>query len=405
MSVFLRGIAWNSLTTVFNQIGGFLRIFVVAAAVGPAGMGSIAVAGSVMAVLIALTEFGARQTYIASSRFAGLSDDEFLGAVWIADVVLKSVLLAVSLPVAYVASLFLGTSQLVQLVFGLCFAATLASFANPALLQQEKAGEFRNVAVVEIAAQVVGSLAAIVVASLTRDPLALVAGAITISAVHFFGSYALCRRPSLRFTLSAIRQVLVHGRHFVTIAVTMFVTYSLDKILLGALVSEPAAGRFFLAQKVAEAPGALLRQAIGRALLPHYASAFGAGERAALWRVVRRILVWIAAATVAVLLLCLAFWALGLSRFIAEDWRRAAPLVPWLFIGVAARLGCSVAAQSLIVRDEVWLDSHLKVQEAIVYLVALPLLVVSAGTNGAVAGFVLMYVTALVRRVNAARAP
>ncbi len=395
------GIAWNSLASTVSQAVSLLRILVVATAIGPEGMGIFAIAASLQVAISAAGEFGIRWIYIASPRFSDIPDAKFLGSSWLSELFIKWLLVVASVPVGFLASLPFADPQLSELIIGICASSAVLSLANPAFLIREKSGHFKHLAVADIVAQFSGLIVAAWLAAVTQSPWSLVGGAFAQSVTYVVMSYLAHPLPPVDFDKAVVHRILNEGRHFTVLATMTFITYNLDKLLVGFIVSPAATGLFLIAQRLSEVPAAVFGQAVGRTLLPHYVHTLRIDGKRALDNEVRRFLRTVAVLTLAALALTASGIYFDFHHLLGSEWWAMAPLVPALIVGVGARMGCTVVAQALVVKGLVYIDRRLKVQETMVYLAVLPMLVWVWGSHGAIIGFVLMYLAALVRRIHA----
>lgn len=405
----LSGFAWNSVSTGAAQGCSFLRLTIVAAAVGPGGIGQFAIASSVLAAVMILGEFGFKQMYIANRIPAvhGSSEnplEENLGTVWFANMMLRGMLVILAAVMGAASSVVLNAPGTGSLVVALAASALLVALSNPQLLEDERQGRFRRIAIAESVGQVTGLAVAVWVLGYTHSVWVLVIGQLVASCVTVCTSYLVVKRPRrLKLNRPLLMALLPRGRPFLAISATTYATYTLDKLILATFFPLATVGVYFLAQRLVEVPATMYSLIAGRAALPFYATRADAGGLNALWRALKTMLGYALAFYVAIASIVLAGAALFGTSWVPSEWSQGFGLLPLLLAGVAARTGCHVLSPALIVLGKVSVDAKLKLLETTLYLLFLPLAVSFAGAHGAALVFSAIYVFSLYRRYSAIR--
>ena len=393
----------NSLVALTNQGCNFLRLIFVAAAVGPTGMGTFAVAASVLAATSALSQLGIRQLYISGPGADAATAEEWLGSAWVGNLLLGLCTVIISLPFGYIAALYFQEKDLFYMVVALAVSMPLSDAINPTFLLQERAGCFNKIVISDIISQATGTATAIIIVILWNSYWALVAGTLLVSLTQVVTSYILADWPkTFNVQLKHIAELFSKGIPFCTIAIMTFITFNLDKILIASFSSEKEVGVFFLTQKVVEVPALLFNAIIGRALLPHFTNKFYTAGPVALWHETRLLLLWTGFAHFAAMLVVMIVYSLG-SFSMQPAWQDTFALFPFLLVGVAARSGCNVLSPALIVVNLIGVESRYKLQKSIIYLLILPLFVAMYGAFGAAIAYACLYIVTFGRRVTLGR--
>lgn len=402
-----KSIRWATTGTITAQGSAFVRLFLVAGATNLTSFGTYAVAASITAAAGIFSDGGLKYLYV--TRLADLSvndESELLGTTWLGVLIARVLIALATVPIALVCAMFVNapTGLLVGIALALASSTAVSACANPALLQLERQGQFSPSVhcdmVGQISALAVVCLLLIMWPSIWLIPI----GQITSAAVSAVLSYKFINnRPSRRFSPPLLRRLVLQGRPYAVISLATYVTSSLDKLLLGAMVSPAASGIYLLAQKIAEVPGQLHISTLARVATPHYASSLATSEQGWLRRAVHRYL----RATLALFLL--AFLALLSARAVfyaflpPGKWIDAINLSLVILFGCAARSCCHIVSPALAVIDRMDIDAKLKVAESAAYVIILFLAIHAFGIIGTACAFVLAYVVALLGRYIALR--
>jgi O-antigen/teichoic acid export membrane protein len=307
-------------------------------------------------------------------------------------------------PAALAASFFIDThaGELAWMSLALAGSSAIASARNPALLAQERSGHFGPGASTEA----MGQLAAVgIVAALVLwwpSIWLLVLGQGIASMVSTAASY-LVARPQFgaRPTWSDLRELTRQGRPFLVISATTYVTSNLDKLLLGAMLSPGAAGVFFVAQRIADAPRQLFASVIGRTTLPYYSSQMERHGCDGLRIAIHRFLAATAVAFVGAALVALAAYFMIPEGPHRTKWLPIVALLPVIMIGTGFRTSCHAISPGLTIAGRMDVDARMKIQESVAYFVALPLAIAAWGAMGAAVAFAGIYAISMYRRYNA----
>jgi O-antigen/teichoic acid export membrane protein len=402
-----RGLAWNSLNTAIAQGCSFLRLIVVAAAIGPTGVGQFAIAGSILTAISVLGELGIKQLFIARRvpQFIDdneISDAEILGTVWLGNVLLRMMLVALSGLISCIIMLVSPGFMGGLLVLGLAGGSMAVALANPQLLSDERNGEFRRVAICESTGQLCGLASAVLAVRYSQSAWVLVLGQLTASVVTVLASYILLRVPrGLALNWRLLGRLLSQGKPFITIAATTYTTYTLDKVILGALYPAAIVGVYFIAQRLVEVPANLYSLISGRAALPYYTARAHEDGAHGLKSSIKTML-WYAVAfyTSIIFILLITVARFGL-KWVPGSWQQGLNLVPLLLVGVAARTGCHILSPALVVLGRVRVDARLKVIESVLYLFLLPIAIAYWAAKGAAVAFSVIYLLSLCLRYRA----
>lgn len=95
----------------------------------------------------------------------------------------------------------------------------------------------------------------------------------------------------------------------------------------------------------------------------------------------------------------IAFFAYILSFFIDEnEYEMVLKILPGLLIGVVFRAMTQMIGSLYIVMGNINIDAYYKIQEAVLYIVLMPLMTWLLGINGIIIAFILIYAFSFYRR-------
>lgn len=397
------GLGWTTAGTAVSQVAALVRLLMVTAVVGLDDLGLYAIAASLTAAAGLLGDSGLRQLYLSRQATSVEPDpDVLLATVWTGIVGAHVLIVLASVPIALLASMHVGGGSLVSMAAAIAGCSALGALHNPALLAREAAGEFGPSIKSESVGQVVSLLVVALLVLHWPTVWLLVVGQAVAAAASVVTSYTVAAPlRGLRPRWGSLQKLVRAGRAFLWISATTYVTASFDKLLLGLMLSPSAAGTFFLAQRLADAPRQLHASVLGRTVLPLYASAHAGAGPHDLRHVLRAYLVMTTLAFAAAIGIALAAAMLLPDAVLDGKWRPVAYLVPVLLVGTGLRAACHVVGPGLIVLGRVDQEARLKVQEALFYFAALPLAIKAGGIDGAAWSFAFIYAVALFRRYRA----
>ena len=396
-----RAISWTTAGVAVAQASLLAKIFIVASVTNVHDIGIYAVSASIVAAAWIFGDGGLRQLYLSRQADFFLNDKTcLLSSVWIGVLTMSFVAMMLTIPASYAISFFLkiDPTQLISMSLMIALSSFLGSLSNPFLLFSERQADFLP----SVKCESFGNLVSLLFVALFVNewqsiwilPASQILYALVVVTVsYFFKRVHLSHNCNFR----AAWQLLTKGKPFLVISITTYVTYNLDKIVLGAMLSPAAVGIYFLAQKIAEIPGKIFSSIVGRLALPLYA-----GQKSEIGLSNLRSIMY-----KNLFIVLLIFGIISLACYVNikfsvwapdEKWLELTYILPLMLLAVGLRSGCHVLSPGLIAIGRVGVDAKLKVVESTLYLFLLPLLIFIAGLYGAVFAFLGIYLVALVGR-------
>ena len=226
----------------------------------PEAFGLVALVNSLVVAVVLLSDSGAGVVIIQSRR----NDEAFLATAWTLQVIRG---VALWLLVGVMALAIAGAQSrgwfspgtvyaspelpAMLFVFGLTLALQGAESIQCRIAEREI--RLGRVAAIDLASQVLGLAAAVILAQATRSPWSLMFGAVAAAAAKALLSHACLQGPGTRFGLQreAVRELLGKGKWIVLSSALGFLALQGDRTLLGMLVGSATLGIYGIAHSLA----------------------------------------------------------------------------------------------------------------------------------------------------------
>ncbi len=233
----------------------------------PAAFGIMALATSIAIGAELLSDGGLGQAIVRSPRG---DDPVFLNTSWtmqiIRGVVLFAFLCAVAGPVAGA----YGVNELVWIIplAGIGSILAGATSTNYDLLVRHS--RQRALALFDLFAHIITTVAVIIVAVATRSIVALAAASVLLHLIRLIVSHTVLDGPrnSLRLERAARTEMLHFGKWVFLATGVMFFNEQIDRILLGGLLSTTVLGVYALSYTIGSLPRELIKSVTSRAVFP-----------------------------------------------------------------------------------------------------------------------------------------
>lgn len=387
---------WGVVGTLSTQGANILRIFLVSFIVGPTALGDYVLAATVFTAISIVIELGLKQLYVGGQfDYLKLADDKILSTVWILIILTRLFILFV-LGIAYLVIDFFGESFVwLNMAIFLSIIICLQAIANPQLLIYEKLGNFKYQSVCELISQGIAVVFLFIYLNYYENVWGLVYSQATASIFFIILSYIF--KPYLKiayFDLTVATLAFRQGLNFVKISAATFITYGLDKVIISALLSKEILSIYFLAQKISEIPSQFFTLVVNRALLPYFSKMYKEDKADKLMIVLKSRFLQLFLSFVV-----MSLFAYILSFFIDKnEYEMVLKILPGLLIGVVFRAMTQILGSLYIVMGKISIDAYYKVQEAMLYIVLMPLMTWLWGINGIIIAFILIYAFSFYRR-------
>jgi PST family polysaccharide transporter len=323
------GVAWSALLVGARNVGGILAAAILARLLSPDDYGLLGMVATITAFLQVLANLGLDQTTL---QRRSLSQDQVSNLFWVNTVmgVFLFALMAVSGPLL---STFFGRSELSKIAFymGATFLLSGLSIQPAATLRRRM--RFRTLTFVELAAFIVGTIVAVLMALKGFGYWALVGRGLadtgTRAVLLLFGS---------GFNVLPLKRgvgtlpLLGFGGWLTGTGLLVYLRQNVDRILIGRRFGAADLGNYGRAFFLGTLPATTIHGVLGGVMLPALSALQGEKER--LGVMYRRAVVMLSLVSVpfAVLLI------VGTSEIVllvyGPQWLGVVPLLKWL--GLAA---------------------------------------------------------------------
>lgn len=237
----------------------------------PEAFGIMAMLSVVLYGLHMLSDVGILQAVIQSDRG---EEPAFLHTAFTMQAIRGVALWLMACVLTWPMSLMFKEPQLLWIIPLGALGSVLYGFTSMRLCLLRREVRPLPIAVVELSAQVLGTVATVFAAYVLKMGVAaLVVGTICNSVVHTAGSHLLPHSHRDRFAIEprARHDILNFGRWIFASSAVTFVAARGDQVLLGRLLGAVNLGFYNIALTLAEAPEALAQRVIGGVLYPLYA--------------------------------------------------------------------------------------------------------------------------------------
>lgn len=341
----IRGAIWTIASYGVSQ---FLRLgsnLILTRLLVPELFGLMALVYTFITGLNMFSDVGINVSIIQNKRG---DDPDFLNTAWTIQVVRGFVLWGACWIIAYPVALFYQQPQFLWLLPTVGLSAVLAGFNNTSLHTLNRHLAVKQVVLLELAGQLLGTSVMIIWAWLSPSIIALVVGGLVSTFFHLLISYYLSQGKLNRFQLepSALREILSFGVWiFLSTAMTFFAERG-DQIILGKVLGLEMFGIYVIAFTFADLPRAVTLALSSKVLMPAFSKIADQprpemraklnGQR---WRILLVMAVGLAA---------LAAFGDVLVRFLYDDRYLAATwMLPILTLGIWPRLLCNLNEPAL----------------------------------------------------------
>lgn len=400
------GVRWTALSALGTNALSVVQLLVVARVLPPSEIG-------LMALVVVVTSFGAVVSdFGIGSAVVQARDIEprHLSALFWFNIV-SGVVLAVA--VASLASVIAGVLDQPDIRAPLIVTATMlvvASLGQQSGYLLERDLRFDLIARAELAAAVVGTLVAIVLAFQLENVYALVWGTIVATSVRslVFVASSGDRSPLIRPAVDGVARYMRFGALHTAQRLVNFLSANADFVLIGRWVNSSALGHYAVAYNLANLPSSRLNPVLGRVFFPVLARIQDDPTR------LRRGYLELQRAATTVtfpVIAVLATIAPSLPSLLGEEWRESVVLLQGLCVVGATRAIAGTVGPLILACGRPDLGLRWSLVVVAVQVPAVALGVALGGVRGAVAGFataqlllLLINFRLLVRRLSGASA-
>jgi O-antigen/teichoic acid export membrane protein len=269
-----RGVAWKATSVLIGQALWYSSLFVLAVLVPPRDFGVMAIGSVIVTFTLLVLESGTGGSLIIARDLSAGSVRRALIRTALAGVIATAIFVALAQPIA---DAFTGGRN-ADVLRVMALTVALAAFAIVPNALLSKHLRFRSVAKATIAAAGVASVAAVVAAELGAGVWALairiaVNQAVLTALIFLVARDLLPRRVPRRERDRTPALRPAGAPAFLVIALSTFLAWTLDNLVVGAFSNTTQLGLYALAFSLAFAPLTHVSWTIGQVLLPAIAAA------------------------------------------------------------------------------------------------------------------------------------
>jgi len=259
------GAAWLVAGRWSIRLIGLISTLVLARLLTPADFGIVVLAGLIVAVLDALTDFRFGQALV---HYQDATDDEY-NTAWTFNLIRGAVVAAILVGGAWLFSAIFNESRLVEVFWVLGLIAILDALQNIGTIQFIKDIRFDRDFTLRIGQKLSTFVVAVTLAFLWRNYWALIAGMAAGSAARLILSYVMHPyRP--RFCVSAWRRLFAFSAWLMGGQVITLINQRLEEFLIGGFMSTALVGIYNFAYELAAMATTELVGPAAQALFPGF---------------------------------------------------------------------------------------------------------------------------------------
>ena len=261
-----RGIAVLALGTSVEMALRLLRNMLLTRLLVPESFGLMALVMSATLAFQAFTEVGIKHSVIQNKRG---DDPEYLNVAWWLQAVRAMGLFLFGFFGAPLVSAFYDNPELLRLLRVAFIAVLFNGFISPRAHVLERKLQFSRIVIVMQGGAFIAVLITIVLAIWLRSIWALVIGLVLEAAMKSILSYILCPfKPSFHMHGEHVRELLRFAKGMVGLSILTIITFQMDVIVLGKVVTAEWLGLYHMAVILSQYPAGLFIKIIYPLLLP-----------------------------------------------------------------------------------------------------------------------------------------
>lgn len=280
--------AWATLIGMAGTAFRFGSSVVMTRLLFPEAFGLLVLGAVTAAILNMLSDIGIKQFVINSERGA---DQKYLDSIWGISIVRGALITLGGFAAAAVVGIgdhfdwfeagsVYGHPDLPAVIALTSISSLLAGFRSPRIFVLERSLNLRPVAIVELASQLVGTLATIFLAWLWRDVWSVVVGGYVTAIVSVALSLNCAGGPPgrPRWDHQVVREVVTYGRWILISSVTFVVATNLDRLMLGFWIAPAALGLYALALNIVGIVDAIASRPFLSVAMPAFSEVIRRGD-------------------------------------------------------------------------------------------------------------------------------
>jgi O-antigen/teichoic acid export membrane protein len=256
-SLFFRGSAWALFDFGSSQLTRLVSNIILWRLLSAEAFGLMAIVTAVMTGLMMFSDVGIGPSIVQHRRG---EDPPYLNTAWTIQVMRGTFLCAVTALVAMPVARFYGQRPLATLLMIVALAPLLAAFNSTNLFSAQRRLLLRQLTLLDVSAQIVGTAAMLLAAWLSRSVWALTLSWVVTALMRLVLGHAVL--PGIRNRLvwdrGAVAELVRFGRWIFLSTLLTFLAMNSDRLIFGKLLPIAALGVYGIAAVWATIPGAVL---------------------------------------------------------------------------------------------------------------------------------------------------
>jgi O-antigen/teichoic acid export membrane protein len=278
----LWSLTWYGLKTSFR----FISNMILTRLLSPEMFGVAAIGNAILNGLSMFSDIGLTQGVTRSKR----EDTAFLSTAWTLQLLRGVLLMVILFVLAVPVGALYDSSAVTTFLLIVAFAQLAMGLNNIEVMRDYKIADLRRVALIDIAAAIVGLTIMVLWALQQPSHVALAMGALCSTATFTALTWVFYPRTSSRFRLerASTQEMLQLGKWIFISTILAFFIIQMDRLALGKLVPLEWVGYYSIAWIWATIPATMLQQWSSQVFFPLVAQTLAQGRSVAAVRTTRR---------------------------------------------------------------------------------------------------------------------
>jgi O-antigen/teichoic acid export membrane protein len=259
---------WVLFSYGFGRVLNILRTVILARLLLPADFGLMGLATIATGFISILTEIGIGPALIYKQD----ESDEILSTAWFISLIRGIVLCGLTIAISGPVSAFFETPELAPILQVMAFTFIANGLNSIGLILLEKELDFGKLAILDLTANIISLISAVIAAWILRNTWALVIGTFAQVIVMLLGSYLIHPfKPKWKWSVTAARNILNYGKYIMGVQIVSFGLTQGDNTLVGKLLGTTDLGLYSMAYNLASLPATSISHLISKVAFPAYA--------------------------------------------------------------------------------------------------------------------------------------
>jgi O-antigen/teichoic acid export membrane protein len=373
---------------------GVIKLIVLARLLSPIEFGVLGLAILSINILRVFSETGIESALIQKDKISRAE----LDTAWTISLIRGLVLFCILFMSAGWFASYFNNATLEPVLKLMASVFIFEGFVNIGLVYFQRELAFKKKVRLDLASDIAGAIATIIMAFWLRNVWALVLGTMVWTFVKCFGSYYMhSYRPKLLWDWSLAKSLLNFGIHIFWISIVTFIVTSIDDALVGKLLGLTALGFYTMAYNIANMLVSSLSGIIGKVSFPAYSILQNEPQRLAeaFSRVIEAVLIFLLPITVLMIFLAKDFTLI----FLGNKWLPMVPVLKILSLLGFFRSLSNVLAPIQLAVNRPDIQSKNKMIEIVIFAILIYPFTIKWGLIGASWAVTLVYLASLI--VNA----